>query len=84
MCVIIESFLPPDFFVEMYGATTHAHILEKISEQYHILPEVFETFKKFDYPLMNFTARQYLTLFAHTLPEQASLRVLDLFLLVGQ
>jgi hypothetical protein len=31
MCLIVESYLPPDFYVEMYGAKSHALILEKIS-----------------------------------------------------
>jgi TBC1 domain family member 8/9 len=30
MCILVESYLPPDFYVEMYGATTHATILYKI------------------------------------------------------
>ena len=30
MCVIIESYLPPDFYVDMYGAKTHATILVRI------------------------------------------------------
>jgi hypothetical protein len=30
MCLMVESYLPPDFYVEMYGAKTHATILVKI------------------------------------------------------
>jgi hypothetical protein len=37
-CLIIESYLPPDFYVDMYGATTHATILVRILQQYNILP----------------------------------------------
>ena len=47
------------------------------------MPELFKTLEKLDYPLVNLTARLYLTLFTNVLPEQASLRVLDLFLLEG-
>ena len=38
--LIVESYLPPDFYVEMYGATTHATILVRVFEQYNILPRV--------------------------------------------
>ena len=27
MCVIIESYMPLDFYIEMYGAKSHALIL---------------------------------------------------------
>ena len=30
MCLIIESYLPPDFYVDMYGAKTYATILIRI------------------------------------------------------
>lgn len=40
LCIVIESYLPPDFYVEMYGATSHATILQKICQQYNILPEL--------------------------------------------
>lgn len=83
MCLVIESYLPPDFYVEMYGATTHAKILLKIFRQYSIMPELLSTFDKLDFPLVNLTARCYLSLFTHTLTEKASLMVLDLFLLEG-
>ena len=32
LCIVIESYLPPDFYVEMYGATSHATILQKICQ----------------------------------------------------
>jgi hypothetical protein len=83
MCLVIESYLPPDFYVEMYGASTHAAILLKIFKQYTIMPEMLEVFDSMDFKLVNLTARCYLSLFAHTLPEKASLMVLDLFLLQG-
>jgi len=51
-CLIVEAYLPPDFYVEMYGATSHATILIRIFEQYNILPEVLSTFEKADYPLV--------------------------------
>lgn len=44
---------------------------------------MLRTFEYLEYPLVNLTARLFLSLFAHTLPEQASLRILDLFLLEG-
>jgi hypothetical protein len=40
-------------------------------------------FEELGYPLVNLTARLYLSLFSHTLPEDASMRVLDLFFLEG-
>jgi len=43
--LIVESYLPPDFYVEMYGATTHATILEKIFKQYNMLPGLIKTFE---------------------------------------
>lgn len=30
MCIVVESYLPPDFYVEMYGATTAATIMKHI------------------------------------------------------
>lgn len=69
LCIIVESYLPPDFYVEMYGATTHAKIFEKIFNQYNIMPDLLKTFKSLEYPLPNLTARLYLSLFSHTLPE---------------
>lgn len=40
MCLIIESYLPPDFYVDMYGAQTHATILVRIFQQYGYVPNV--------------------------------------------
>jgi hypothetical protein len=37
-----------------------------------------------DYPLVNLTAKLFLSLFSNSLPEEASLRVLDLFFLDGR
>ena len=36
-----------------------------------------------EYPLVNLTARLFLSLFSNSLPERASVRVLDLFFLEG-
>ena len=36
--LIVESYLPLDFYVEMYGATTHATILARILKQYSKMP----------------------------------------------
>lgn len=83
MCLLVESYLPPDFYVEMYGATTHATILLKVFTQYNIMPQLLAKFEELGYPLVNLTARLYLSLFSHTLPEDASMRVLDLFFLEG-
>ena len=84
MCLVIETYLPPDFSVEMNGATTHATILCKIFTQYAILPNLLKTFDAMDYPLVNLTAKLFLSLFSNSLPEEASLRVLDLFFLDGR
>ena len=63
MCLLVETYLPPDFFVEMYGAKTHATILEKIFTQYNILPELLKKFDELEFPVVNLTARLYLSLF---------------------
>ena len=83
MCVVIESYLPPNFYVEMFGATTSAQILIKVFTQYRIFPDLLKKFEQLDYPLVNMTARLFLTLFCNAMPEQASLKILDLFLLEG-
>ena len=51
--LIVESYLPPDFYVDMYGATTHATILVRIFEQYNILPAVLQKFGDMQYPIIN-------------------------------
>ena len=63
MCLLVETYLPPDFFVEMYGAKTHATILEKIFTQYNILPGLLKKFEELEFPIVNLTARLYLSLF---------------------
>jgi hypothetical protein len=30
MCLIIETYLPPDFYIEMIGLKTHSIVLEKL------------------------------------------------------
>ena len=32
MCLIIEAYLPPDFYIDMYGAKTNATMLQRIFE----------------------------------------------------
>lgn len=81
--LIVESYLPPDFYVDMYGATTHATILVRIFEQYNILPLVLQKFEKMQYPIINLSCQFFLSLFTICLPEPESLKVLDLFLLEG-
>lgn len=44
---------------------------------------MLKKFEQLDYPLVNMTARLFLTLFCNALPEHASLQILDLFLLEG-
>jgi hypothetical protein len=51
-CLIVESYLPPDFYVEMYGAKSYATILKRIFEQYNILPAVLQKFEQEDYPIV--------------------------------
>jgi hypothetical protein len=82
-CIIVESYLPPDYYVEMYGAKTHATILIRIFEQYNILPRVLEKFQEMDYPIVTFSCQFFLSLFTVCLPETESLKILDLFLLEG-
>ena len=82
-CLIIESYLPPDFYVDMYGATTHATILIRIFQQYNILPQLLDKFDKMDCPIINLSCQFFMTLFTMCLPEPESLKVLDLFLLQG-
>ena len=82
-CIIVESYLPPDFYVDMYGATTHATILIRIFEQYNILPQVLEKFERMNYPIINYSCQFFLSLFTICLPETESLKILDLFFLEG-
>jgi len=69
MCLLVESYLPLAFYVEMYGAKTHATILKHIFVQYNFLPELLKTFDALEYPLVNLTARLFLSLFCQSLPE---------------
>jgi hypothetical protein len=52
-CLIVESYLPPDFYVDMYGATTHATMLIRIFEQYGFIPNVMNKFNELQYPIVN-------------------------------
>lgn len=81
--LVVESYLPPDFYVDMYGATTHATILVRIFEQYNILPAVLAKFEEMQYPIINLSCQFFLSLFTICLPESESLKVLDLFFLEG-
>ena len=40
LVMIIETYMPPDYYVEMYGVRTQASILQKIFRQYSFLPAV--------------------------------------------
>jgi len=85
LVMIIETYMPPDYYVEMYGVRTQASILQKIFRQYSFLPEVQA---KFDDPniqfnLMDNAISWFISLYTECLPEQASLYVLDLFFLHG-
>lgn len=31
-CLIVESYLPPDFYINLYGAKSYSSILERIFE----------------------------------------------------
>jgi Rab-GTPase-TBC domain len=64
LCIIVESYLPLDFYVEMYGATIHAKIFQKIFFQKNLVPDLLEIFERSDYALENLSARLYLSLFA--------------------
>jgi hypothetical protein len=83
---IVETYMPPDYYVEMFGVRTQASILQKIFRQYSFLPEVQA---KFDHPEFNFSLLDnaiswFITLFTECLPVQCALPVLDLFFLRGQ
>lgn len=82
-CIIIESYMPPDFYIDMYGATTHATIMIRIFEQYNMLPQVLQKFEDMQYPIINYSCQFFLSLFTICLPEETSMRVLDIFLLEG-
>ena len=49
LVMIIETYMPPDYYVEMFGVRTQASILQKIFRQYSFLPEVQ---LKFDDPMI--------------------------------
>jgi hypothetical protein len=44
--LIVESYLPPDFYVELYGATTNAQMLKRIFDQYNYIPNVMNKFNE--------------------------------------
>jgi len=43
--MIIETYMPPDYYVSMYGAITQAEILSRIFKQYNMLPDVQKVFE---------------------------------------
>lgn len=83
LCLIIESYLPPDFYIDMYGAKTYATILVKILEQYNLVPNVLQKFNEMNYPIVNIGSQLFLSLFTMCLPERESLKVLDLIFMEG-
>ena len=86
MVQIVETYMPPDYYVEMYGVKTQASILYKIFTQYSFLPEVLRKFDQLEPPfnLIDNSISWFVTIFTESLPEEASLKVLDLFFLCGQ
>ena len=82
--LIVETYMTPDYYVDMYGATTQANILSRIFRQYNMLPGVTEAFEKLNISLITFSVNWFISIFTAALPEESSLKVLDLFLLKGQ
>lgn len=73
--MIIETYMPPDYYVEMFGVRTQASILQKIFRQYSFLPDVQ---LKFDDPAIQFNLMDnaiswFISIYTECLPEQASL-----------
>ena len=81
--LIVESYMPPDYYVDLYGAKTHATILVRVLSQNNLLPGVLGAFNRMEYPVISFSCKFFITIFTENLPERASLRVLDLFFLTG-
>jgi len=85
LVMIVETYMAPNFYVGMHGARTQACILQKIIRSYCI-PELWQKLDDpnlhFDY-IENAAIPWFTSLFAEYLPEDASLRVLDLFFLHG-
>lgn len=42
--MVVETYMPPDYYVDMYGAISSAAILSRVFKQYKILPEVRKAF----------------------------------------
>jgi len=80
---IVETYMSPDYYVDMYGAETQAAILEKIFTQYDFLPKVVKAFENLQVNIVTFSVSWFITIFSASLPEESSLRVLDLFFLKG-
>lgn len=83
-CAIVETYMQPDYYVDMYGAISQAEILSRIFVQYNIMPEVRKVFERLEAKLVTFSVNWFISIFTATLPEQPALKVLDLFFLKGQ
>ena len=81
MCSIIETYLPPDFYIEMIGLKTHSIVLERLIQ--FQMPNLYKKVKELDFQMINLTPKFFLTLFMNLIPESIGLRVLDIFLLHG-
>ena len=80
---IVETYMTPDYYVGSYGAETQAGILQKILTLYDFLPKVVKAFERLEVNFVTFSVSWFVTIFSASLPEEASLRVLDLFFLTG-
>jgi len=80
---IVETYMTPDYYVGSYGAETQAGILQKILTLYDFLPKVVKAFERLEVNFVTFSVSWFVTIFSASLPEEASLRVLDLFFLKG-
>ena len=49
-----------------------------------MLQPVIKKFEALEYPLISFSCKFFITIFTELLPEEVSLRVLDLFFLTGR
>lgn len=52
--LIVESYMPPDYYVDMNGAKTHAKILLRIISKYNYIPGILDKFAELDYPIISF------------------------------
>ena len=47
MCSIIETYLPPDFYIEMIGLKTHSLVLEQLIQ--FQMPNLYKKIKELDF-----------------------------------